>query len=251
MKTFYYWMIANLGWNPKTSISFFLNFPRYVWEYFKVARSFKGKIAFLPYLNDRNSAAGNFLHEYFIQDVFAAQLVHELNPIQVVDVGSRIDGYIGHLISFRRVELIDIRPVESSVKNLEFLQANFSDETSINANYTDFISCLHSIEHFGLGRYGDPIDLMAVQSALRNFYKILKPGGYFLLSTTFGNERIEFNKQWVFDFESMLNKLRIIGFHIHKLYYLNNTHFTEAIEEEITKIASKRDTLVILLCNKT
>lgn len=141
------------------------------------------------------------MHEYFIQDVFAAQLVQKLNPVKVVDVGSRIDGYIGHLISFREVELIDIRPISSNIQNLSFLQMDFSAPEALKKEYTDFISCLHSIEHFGLGRYGDPINLNAVQEALLNFYSILKPEGKFLLSTTFGKERIQFNKQWIFDFE--------------------------------------------------
>jgi hypothetical protein len=250
MKTFYYWMLGNFGFDPRRFFSFFINFPRFVSEYFKIKKLYKGKVSFVPYLNDRTSGAGDFMHEYFIQDVFAAQLVHDLNPKKVVDVGSRIDGYIGHLISFRPVELIDIRPVSSNTKNLSFLQLNFSDYASVQANYTDFVSCLHSIEHFGLGRYGDPISMDAVPSALKSFSKILQPDGHFLLSTTFGKERIVFNKQWIFSLQTILGHLAQVGFQIEQLFHLETTHFVQSTIETIETICKQRDVLVILLCRK-
>jgi hypothetical protein len=250
MRKFYYWLIANLGINPKTTASFFFNIPRYLKECFTISKNFDGTLRFVPYLNDRKAGAGDFMHEYFIQDVFAAQLVYDLNPGKVVDVGSRIDGYIGHLITFRQVELIDIRPVTAEIKNLKFLQMNFSDPAKVEENYTDFVSCLHSIEHFGLGRYGDPIDLNAVPSAMRSFNNILKSNGTLLLSTTFGRERIEFNKQWIFNFDKMIQLLKNSGFNIGRLFYLNSTHFVESDAFNASAICDKKDTLVIMLCQK-
>jgi hypothetical protein len=250
MKKFYYWMIANIGIDPRAFVGFFINIPRFVSDYFAFRKMHNVPIELWPYLNDRKSSAGSFMHEYFIQDVFAAQLVHRLNPQKIVDVGSRIDGYIAHLITSREVELIDIRPMNSEIKNLSFLQMNFSDHASVKEHYTDFISCLHSIEHFGLGRYGDPITKDAVPSALQSFAKIVKPGGYFLLTTTFGKERVKFNAQWVFDFEKMSAGLKALGFDLEELYYLDNTVFKQDDATAIASIAARRDVLVLLLCRK-
>lgn len=250
MKAFYYWMIANLGINPRTTFSFFINLPQFFREYFIIKRKYPGRVSFNPYLVDRASGAGSFMHEYFVQDVFAAQLVHRLNPVKVVDVGSRIDGYIGHLISFRKVELIDIRPMTSEVPNLSFLQMNFSDGVNVKEGYTDFISCLHSIEHFGLGRYGDPLDLNAVPAALNNFHKMLKEGGSFLLSTTFGKEHIQFNKQWIFDIKKMVAQLTQTGFDIRESYYLEDMKFIPGDINEIAAMADKRNVLVLMLCKR-
>jgi len=250
MKKLYYWSIANIGVDMRLFFSFIINFPRYIKEYLIVRKKYKGIVTMSPYLNDRKSGAGDFQHEYFIQDVFAAQWVHELNPVKVVDVGSRIDGYIGHLISFRKVELIDIRPMKSDTENLSFLQMNFSDSDSVREEYTDFVSCLHSIEHFGLGRYGDPIDLEAIPAAIRSFSKILKPNGSFMLSTTFGKERILFNKQWIFGWDAMKEMLNDNKLIIEQIYFLNKTKFIKADEQEIRKISDKQDTLVIILSRK-
>jgi len=250
MRSFYYWMIANLGINPKAFLSFFRYMPAFFLEYVKVKRMYKGRVDFVPYVTDKNSAAGSFLHEYFIQDVFAAQFVHRLNPVKVVDVGSRIDGYIAQLISFRQVELIDIRPVNASIQNLSFLQMDFSNNHTIPSNYTDFISCLHSIEHFGLGRYGDPIHLDAVPAALQNFHTILKPGGTFLLSTTVGEERIAFNKQWIFDINKMAGQLQQSGFTIAEIFALQEYHFKSVTIGELALLTSAKDVLVILICRK-
>jgi ubiquinone/menaquinone biosynthesis C-methylase UbiE len=250
MKKFYYWMIANIGIDPRAFTGFFINIPRFIRDYIKFRKLHKVEIELWPYLNDRKSSAGSFMHEYFIQDVFAAQLVHRLNPGKIVDVGSRIDGYIAHLITSREVELIDIRPMNSQIANLKFLQMNFSDCNSVKENYTDFVSCLHSIEHFGLGRYGDPITKDAVPSALKSFAKIVKPGGHFLLTTTFGRERVKFNAQWVFDFEKMKIQLEALNFVIEELYYLDQTVFKTANAEAIVMIASQRDILVLMLCRK-
>jgi SAM-dependent methyltransferase len=250
MRKFYYWMIANIGIDPKAFVGFFISIPKFISDYIRFKKMHKVNIELWPYLNDRKSSAGSFMHEYFIQDVFAAQLVHRLDPRKIVDVGSRIDGYIAHLITYREVELIDIRPMNSEIRNLKFLQMNFSDYESVQESYTDFVSCLHSIEHFGLGRYGDPIVEDAVPSALKSFSRITKPNGYFLLSTTFGKERVKFNAQWIFDFDKMKARLQSLGFVMEELYYLDKNAFKEGEAEAISAIARQRDVLVLMLCRR-
>jgi hypothetical protein len=70
---------------------------------------------------------------------------------------------------------------------------------SAGAGYCDSLSCLHAIEHFGLGRYGDPIDPTGHERGIANMALLLKPGGTFYLSTPIGQERVEFNANRVFD----------------------------------------------------
>lgn len=64
---------------------------------------------------------------------------------------------------------------------------------------SDSLSCLHAIEHFGLGRYGDPIDPLGYERGIANMAQLLKSGGRFYLSTPIGQERVEFNANRVFD----------------------------------------------------
>jgi hypothetical protein len=63
---------------------------------------------------------------------------------------------------------------------------------------TDSLSCLHSIEHFGLGRYGDDIDPLGHLKGLEQLKRMVKSGGILYLSTPIGPERVEFNAHRTF-----------------------------------------------------
>ncbi len=97
---------------------------------------------------------------------------------------------------------------------------------------TDSISCLHAIEHFGLGRYGDPFDPTGHIKGFNNFIHMLKPDGNLNISFPIGKqnevhchahrvfrqediftwaENIRFNQ---FNYFLMLNKLH--GMHNSK-----------------------------------
>jgi len=62
----------------------------------------------------------------------------------------------------------------------------------------DSLSCLHAVEHFGLGRYGDPVRYDGYALGLDNLYRMLKEGGKFYVSVPIGPQRIEFNAHRVF-----------------------------------------------------
>ena len=80
-----------------------------------------------------------------------------------------------------------------------------TDETNIPVDYCDSISCLHALEHFGLGRYGDQIDPDGHLKGFRNITKILKPGGIFYFSVPMGVQRIEFNAHRIFGMPYLMN----------------------------------------------
>jgi hypothetical protein len=71
-------------------------------------------------------------------------------------------------------------------------------------DYADSLSCLHAIEHMGLGRYGDPLDISGHERAFAGLTKILKKGGVLYLSVPIGAERIEFNGHRVFSVSTIL-----------------------------------------------
>ena len=123
-----------------------------------------------------------------------------------MDIGSRIDGFVAHVAVFRPVEVLDIREQASHVRNVEFKQADLMQplpETMIA--YCDSISSLNAIEHFGLGRYGDPIDYHGHEKAIRNITAILQPGGRFYFAVPIGAQRIEFNAHRVFSLRYLLD----------------------------------------------
>ena len=158
-----------------------------------------------PELGDYSDSAGMARGHYFHQDLWAARRIFALRPDQHLDVGSRIDGFVAHLLSFMPVKVVDVRPLLSDVPGLEFVQ---SDATSLDAwsdNSMMSVSSLHAVEHFGLGRYGDPIDPDGSFKAMRALSRVLKPGGRLYFSVPIGVERIEFNAHRVFSPETILD----------------------------------------------
>jgi len=63
---------------------------------------------------------------------------------------------------------------------------------------TDSLSCLHTIEHFGMGRYGDAIDPLGHEKGLAQLKRMISPGGTLYPSTPIGPQRIEFNAHRIF-----------------------------------------------------
>jgi len=130
--------------------------------------------------------------------------IYNAQPTRHVDIGSRIDGFIAHLLVFRSVEVIDIRPLKSNIPGLTFVQENATDLFRFKDNSLESISSLHAIEHFGLGRYGDPLDPDACFKAMDALARVLQPGGRLYFSVPIGIERVEFNAHRVFAPETIL-----------------------------------------------
>ncbi len=161
-----------------------------------------------PVLRERFETNGDLKSHYFHEDLLTARRVFENKPQKHVDVGSRVDGFVAHVASFREIEVFDIRPQTTAVKNIRFVTADFMNIPESLTGYTDSLSSLNVLEHFGLGRYGDPIDIEGDKKGLENMRKVLKPGGKFYLSVPIGPQRIEFNAHRVFSLAYLLKLLQ-------------------------------------------
>ena len=153
---------SQLGVNFIVFTRSILNFPKYLLDFWAFRRSYVGKMKLMPCLHDRHEEAGSTKNEYFWQDLLVAPAIYSANPNKHVDIGSRLDGFVAHVASFRECEVFNFRSISTVVPGVLFRQAdlmrldNFPEMSE--DGYCDSLSCLHAIEHFGLGRYGDPID---------------------------------------------------------------------------------------------
>jgi hypothetical protein len=76
-----------------------------------------------------------------------AQYVFKNKPTLHVDIGSRNDGFVNHVASFRKIEILDIRNNEIKINNIFFNKLDLQKELDKKyLNYTDSLSCLHTIE---------------------------------------------------------------------------------------------------------
>jgi SAM-dependent methyltransferase len=174
-----------------------------------------------PILGERFSESGTMSGHYFHQDLYVARKIFNDNPKRHVDIGSRTDGFVAHLAVFRNIEVIDIREQFSKVRNVSFRKADLMQLPDDMTNYCDSISALHSIEHFGLGRYGDPVNYYGYLKALENITKILLSGGKFYLSVPIGPQRIEFNAHRVFSVKYLIDLLRV-DFTLNSFSYVDD-----------------------------
>jgi len=158
-----------------------------------------------PCLEERNDDSGTAKGAYFHQDLFVAKQIYLTAPTKHVDIGSRVDGFVAHVAVFREIELLDIRKLESKVKNIVFKQVDLMDENFSCFDYCDSVSSLHALEHFGLGRYGDKIDPWGHLKGFENITRMLKKGGTFYFSVPMGIQRIEFNAHRIFSLQYLVN----------------------------------------------
>jgi hypothetical protein len=202
-------LFRSFGFNP----ALFINSMRGLFVFLKdfyTIRKQKGKDTkfnfgpLYPSLSDRFFKSGKMSGHYFHQDLFVATKIFKNNPIRHLDIGSRTDGFVAHIAVFRKIEIVDIREQTSKVKNISFRQADLMKLPEDMVNAFDSISSLHAIEHFGLGRYGDPVDYYGYLKAIDNITIMLQAGGKFYFSVPIGKQRIEFNGHRVFSVKYLL-----------------------------------------------
>jgi len=203
-------LAGQLGIDPRVFLRSLRGLPIYLRDWGSFRKGFTGNMKFMPCLHDRYEEGGATKSEYFWQDLLVARAIYVAKPVKHVDIGSRVDGFVAHVASFREIEVVDVRPISTAVPGVVFRQADLMNPTALPTaagggdGYCDSLSCLHAIEHFGLGRYGDPINPQGYQRGIANMAQLLQPGGTFYLSTPIGQERVEFNANWVFDPRSIV-----------------------------------------------
>lgn len=174
--------------------------PSFAKDFKRFKSTYQGRLILNPCLLDKYEESGVTKSEYFLQDLYVAQKIYKAKPLRHLDIGSRVDGFVAHVASFRNIEVIDIRQTSAVIPGIKFTQADLMTESTIDADLqTDSLSCLHALEHFGLGRYGDPINPRGHEFGLKNIAKYLKPLAVLYLSIPIGIERVEFNSHRVVD----------------------------------------------------
>lgn len=206
-------VLALFGFDAKK----FLASAQGLWPYVRDLRTLRRQIALhdpsfvvgklYPCLTDRDAPNGSTDNVYFHQDLLVARRVHANNPAVHVDVGSRVDGFVAHVAAFRAIRVIDVRQMTTVIPNVDFVRMDLMAEIpSHMKECCDSLSCLHALEHFGLGRYGDPVRWNGHLLGLANLARLLKPKGRLYFSVPIGPLRIEFNAHRVFSLSYLLRQ---------------------------------------------
>lgn len=219
-------VLLNFGFDPRRMIYSIADVPYYFVSLARLSRKENRRenwpISVRPALADRRMSAGVAKGHYFHQDLWAARRIFQINPKDHIDVGSRVDGFIAHLLVFRGVTVIDVRDLKSCVTGLSFMKADVLEARALTGLTADSISSLHALEHFGLGRYGDPIDVDGWKHGIANLAAVLKRGGTFLLALPIGRQRIDFNSHRVFSPHTVIAECARNGLELHEFSYIDD-----------------------------
>jgi hypothetical protein len=167
--------------------------PGYVsdWRRFEELSGTKLHIAdAYPCLADRTETTPFDAH-YFIQPIWTMDHIVRSKARQHVDVGSQIL-FSGMLSAIMPVTFVDLRPLEVDIERLNSIGGDLNRLPFSDCSLSS-LSCLHVIEHVGLGRYGDPLDPVGSRAACGELQRVLARAGSLYLSTPVGAERVCFN----------------------------------------------------------
>lgn len=128
------------------------------------------------------------------------------------------------------VEFYDYRPAKLTLTNLTTGEADLTNLKDFQDNSIESLSCLHVIEHIGLGRYGDTIDPEGDMKAINELKRICATGGSILFVTPVGRERIQFNAHRIYSYDTIL-RLFGEGFTLKEFSLVNDNHeFLEKVD---------------------
>ena len=189
-----------MGFDPLQLLKFLQNFPKFLISFirFSSQNQFQ-RLKIAAVLTDFKQEGGIASGHYFWQDLICAKWIFEAQPVNHFDIGSRVDGFVSHLLAFREVDILDIRPIRSNVPGLKVHLGDAQLPLNQFEGQFQSVSSLHAIEHFGLGRYGDKIDYAGHKKGLINIAACVQIDGYLYLSFPIGSPSTEFNSQRILD----------------------------------------------------
>ena len=160
----------------------------------------KGRDAY-PCLKDK-IVNTPFDQHYTYHPAWAARILAQTKPAYHVDISS-ILSFSTVVSAFVPVKFYDYRPANLNINNFE---SGFADlkQLSFADNSIASLSCMHTIEHIGLGRYGDEIDPQGDIKSIDELKRVLQSGGNLLFVTPVGRSRIEFNAHRIYSYEQII-----------------------------------------------
>lgn len=193
------YIMRQFGFDPVLLLRAIREIPRFLFGRVIWIHQHQANTQTLPSLHDRTDRAGIADGHYFWQDLIVARWIYSNTPANHLDVGSRIDGFVAHLLSFRQIDVLDIRDIESAIPNLNFIRGDAMADLNKLKGLYESVSSLHAIEHFGLGRYGDKISGDGHLFGLENIAKCVSASGNLYVSFPLGNNQTQFNTQRLLD----------------------------------------------------
>lgn len=198
----------------------------------------------LPVLNEKTLNT-SFDSHYIYHPAWATRKVLEIknskNIEKHIDFSSTLH-FCTTLSAFLSVEFYDFRPAVLNLSNLKSEHADLTNLETFTDNSLKSLSCMHVVEHIGLGRYGDPIDPNADIKAINELKRVCDINGDILFVTPVGKEKLMFNAHRIYSFNQIRN-LFGEGFELKEFSLVTDEHkFLENVKlDEASNIVENQN----------
>jgi hypothetical protein len=150
-----------------------------------------------------NTPFTRFDAHYVYHTAWAARKVKEIGASSHTDISSSL--YFSSIVSaFVPVHFYDYRPAKLNLSGLssdsaDLTRLHFEDES------IESLSCMHTVEHVGLGRYGDPIQPEGDVRAAGELERVVAHKGSLLFVVPVGRPQIQFNAHRIYSYQMVLD----------------------------------------------
>jgi SAM-dependent methyltransferase len=155
-----------------------------------------------PCFSDRTETT-SFDRHYVYHTSWAARILADTSPELHIDISSDIR-FATIVSAFVPVRYYDYRPVRLTLSNLFSGHADILD-LPFETGSVGSLSCMHVVEHIGLGRYGEPLDYNGDLKAIAELKRVLRKGGTLLFVVPVGRRKIRFNAHRVYSYEQIVS----------------------------------------------
>jgi SAM-dependent methyltransferase len=194
----------------KKQLKYFINYQSFTEDlktYRKLAEKTQNRFSvdwkdLYPCLGDKTTTTG-FDRHYIYHPAWAARILARTKPDYHVDISSTLH-FCSLISAFIPVKFYDYRPANLDLSDLssesaDLLNLPFKDESILS------LSCMHTVEHVGLGRYGDFVDPEGDLRAIAELKRVISPGGSLLFVVPVGRPRIQFNAHRIYSYGQIIS----------------------------------------------
>jgi hypothetical protein len=154
-----------------------------------------------------------FDKHYICHTAWAARVLADTRPKKHVDIASSV--FFNAMVSaFIPVDFYDYRHWKLGIDNLK---TGFEDvrKLTFEDGSIPSLSCMHVVEHIGLGRYGEDLDPDGDLKSIAELKRVLAPSGDFLFVVPVGKPEVIFNLHRVYSYDQIISyfsELKLVEF---------------------------------------
>jgi SAM-dependent methyltransferase len=186
----------------------------------------------------RSGTTNSYSPEYLYHMAWAARVLQRTRPAKHVDIASWV--YFVSLVSaFVPIDFYEFQPTPLTLSDLssgraDLTQLDFADDS------IESLSCMHTAEHVGLGRYGDPIDPLGDVKAMNELRRVLAPGGLLLFVVPTGRSRVVFNAHRCYSYQQVVDSFP--GLVLEEFHYIPSDAISRGPIDNATAADVAKDT---------